>query len=132
MARNKLVLKGFQPIKGDKARRAINNKTGEVISRREYSKRASLVETKTKPVKKRETAQERRARWYANSVNRQNWLDDSPPEDYISFEQAKKMPEFQYFESLIRSRYEEDRDTGYDFFDQLEQEFMTQDWGETP
>ena len=137
MARSKLVLKGFSPLKGDTARRAKNDKTGEIISRREFVKRAERVELKQKPIKKRETRKEQRARWYANNSNKQTWEEyirnpNSPQPEYISFAEAMASPEFQYFEGLIRSPYEEDRKLGYNYFEELEDEFLTQDWGETP
>jgi hypothetical protein len=132
MARKKLVLKGFKPIEGDKARRAKNSKTGEIISRREFAKRATKIEVKEKPPKKRETKRDQRARWYADHYNRLTWLDNGQPQEYMSFEEAKESFEFQYYEALIRSPYEEDRMTGYDFFEELEQEFVSEDWGETP
>lgn len=135
MPRVKLELKGFKPLEGDAKRRAVNPRTGEVISRREFVKRAKRIEPeqqKVTPKKPRETVKQRRARWYANHVNRQVWLEEGNTDEYISFDQAINSPEFQYYDSLIHSRYEEDRALGYDYFDELEQEFMSQDWGETP
>lgn len=132
MPKLKLVLKGFTPIKGDTKRRHVNKKTGEVISRREFVNRAKRVtyEPKPKKPKVRETIHQKRVRWYANHINREVWL--SGDNNYISFEDAANDVDFKYFEALIKSRYREDRVMGYSFFEELEEEFLYEDWGTTP
>ena len=135
----KLVLRGYKKYiaseRGNVRYRKFD-KQGNVISdisTREFQRRAKRVEVKPRVPKKRLTVHDQRVRWYASHINSQVWENRYlEEEEYVSYEQAAHMPEFMYYEDLMRSHYKEDRDVAREFFDELEEEFITKDWGETP
>ena len=127
----RLQLAGFAPIKGDKARRYRNEKTGEIISLRQFQKRASRVQVEVKP-KPRLTAREKRIRWMANHINREVWESGGAQWEYQSYREIENSFEFQYYESLVHSGYESDRELAREFWDELEEEYAEMDWGESP
>ncbi|SRR6266568_123585 len=129
--RIKLVLKGYEPISGDKARRFRNIKTGETISRRQFATRAERVEYTTTP-KVKKTAKQHRAELFANWVNRDIYLTGGHPSEYLSFKEVEENLEFQIYEGFVHSRVESDRDYAREFYDELEEIYAAQDWGETP
>ena len=142
MAKNrgntKLVLRGYKryytPTGTQRFRKY--DKQGNIvddISVRQFQSRAKRVEVIPKPPKKRETVREQRARWYANHVNKQVWENRYvEEEDYISFADVMRNPEFQYYEGLMHSHNAYDRDVAKEWFSELEEEFIAKDWGETP
>lgn len=127
----RLVLSGYEAIQGDKARRFRNIQTGETISRRQFAARAKRVEVEVQP-KEYLTRREERLRWYTNYVNRQTWLEGGLSNEYVSLAEMSKSPEFNYYDDLVRSPYEADRETAREFWDELEDIYANQDWGETP
>lgn len=127
----RFYLPGFAPIRGDKARRYRNEVTGETISLRQFQARAVLKEVEVKR-KERLTPHQQRVRWYANYENKRVWKEGGKPWEYVSYAQVEQSPEFNFYEGLIHSYYEGDRDVGYEFFRELEEEYADQDWGETP
>lgn len=132
----RLHLRNYRAIKageGAKERRYVNIKDPtDTISVREFQARARRILVMPKPPKKRLTVSEKRARWMANHINRQTWLNDGDPKtDYISYEDAAKLPEFKYYESLIHSYDPDDRAEGYNYFEELEYEYEHEDWGDS-
>ena len=132
----RLHLRNYRPIKGRegaKERRYYNIKDPtDTISVREFQERARRIVVIPKPPKRRLSVSEKRAKWLANHINRQHWLNgDDPKTAYISYEDASKLPEYRYYESLIHSRYAADRNEGYNWFEELEYEYEHEDWGDS-
>lgn len=127
-------LKGFTPIKGEEKgkRRQINVETGEIISRRQFEARAIKRAYKPPKPKATPTIRQRRAKWYANHVNRQAWIRSAPQDAYISYAEAMESADFQMYERFIRSTDRDIREIGYNYFDELEWEYDNVDWGDTP
>jgi hypothetical protein len=133
----KLWLENYRPVKygaGKKARNYYNKNTGEVISVREFQKRAEWREVKPKPHREPQSIHEKRVRWYTNHYNREIFMTEGhgTPDEYISFSEAEADPDFIAHEAMIRSRDEAVRDEGYAYFDELYDEYQNEDWGETP
>ncbi len=126
----KLVLVGYEPIKGNAARRYRNIQTGETISRRAFATRARRVEVIQLP-HVRETIKEQRLKWYTNYVNRQIWLEHGLPYEYVSQAEMSRSPEFNYYNDLVSSSYEGDREMAYEFWDEMEDIYANEDWGES-
>lgn len=116
--------------------------TGRVVSRsyvyaRSTRRKVSERDIQYRQQRRGETVHQKRIRWYANHVNHSVWNREQEsgvltPDDYISFDQAEDDVDFQVYEGLIHSRYEEDRDYGYAYFRELEEEYDSEEWGETP
>jgi hypothetical protein len=66
-----------------------------------------------------------------NHLNRQVWIRQGSQDEYFSTAESIDTVDFQYAQSLIRSRYAEDREIGYEFFRELEEEYETVEWGDT-
>lgn len=134
MARVRLKLTNFRPIPGDTARRYQNIKTGEIVSLREFQRRAQRIEVEPRERKPRENVRKIRARWYANKVNRELFFEQAPSDAYISFEQAMASPEFIFYEDMVHSYYPDDRSLGWEFWNDLADYYdeHSDDWGETP
>lgn len=134
----RLHLANFHRIPG--STRYVNRKNpSETISYREFRRRAERRIEEPKPRKPRPTVRQNRARWYANKVNREEFIRQSQtrnwhPEAFISFDDAVASPDFAYYESMIRTGNATERAAGWEFFEELEEyyEEHSNDWGETP
>ncbi len=133
----RLHLANFHRIPG--STRYVNRKNpNETISYREFRRRAERRLEEPKPRKPRATVRQNRARWYANKVNREEFIRQSQtrewnPQAYISFEEAAASPDFMFYEDMIHSGYADDRAVGWEFFEGLEEyyEEHSSDWGES-
>lgn len=121
-------LEGYEAV-GGTSRRYKNKATGETIARRQFVKLAKKVQIIPQEHK---TAREQRLTWYTNYANRQVWLEGGLPYDYVSQADMSKSPEFNYYDRLVHSPYEEDRDVAREYWDEMEDIYANQDWGETP
>lgn len=134
MAEVRLVLKGYEPIRegaAGKARRYRNTETGETIGVGTFQRRAKRVVVIPKAPKPRETIQQKRGRWMRNHLNHQVYLRQGAQDEYFSTAEAIDSVDFQAYQSLIRSRSAADREAGYEFFRELEEEYETVEWGDT-
>ena len=120
---------------GEHKRRYKNIKTGQEISRREFAAKARREVVVVKP-KEKLTVREKRVKWYANHYNHQIYDMATPDnyrlDEYISQADAEEMAEFQRYEAMIHSRDEAVREIGYEYFADLEDEYLHEDWGESP
>jgi hypothetical protein len=131
-------LRNFRQLEdkpGEHKRQAINIKTGQVISRREFVARAKKEVVIQKP-KEKSTIHEKRVKWYANHYNHEEFDRmvgaGTQSGDYISFDDVESDSEFRMYEDMIHSRDAELRELAYDYFEELEDEYLNEDWGETP
>jgi hypothetical protein len=131
----RLKVRNYRPIEGDKRRRAVNIKDPtDIISRRQFVARAKREVVIIKP-KEHLSIHEKRVKWYANHVNHEEFDRmvgaGEKSGDFISLDDAEGMKEFQMYENMIHSRDADIRAIGYDYFADLEDEYLNEDWGET-
>lgn len=126
----------FERIPGPE-RKYRDLETGKIVSRsyvyaRTEKKRISQQKVERKRRERTEGTVANRARWYANHYNHEVWKRNGEPWEYMAIDDSYMSEEFNMYNDFIRSRDADVREIGYDYFRDLEEEYDTEEWGETP
>lgn len=133
---SRYVIEGkFERIPGQK-RRYRELSSGKIVSRYYMEKNAAKVAL-TKAERRqialrRKPAHDRRVTTFKNNKNREVWLRGGTPESYWGASDVEIDQEFVNMELLLHARDADIRGIGHDYFDELEDEYIHTEWGDSP
>lgn len=133
---HKYAIEGrFKRIPGPE-RRYKEIATGNIVTRYYVEQHAPKIRLTRTELRRREkgrrTVHDNRVIWFRNHANREIWLRGGLESSYIGKAEVEADQEFTNMELLIHADDADIREIGYDYFDELEQEYTYVEWGDSP